>query len=218
MSIQDFKVNSIILVIIVLSVFIILFYLKSRGKDRTSQNYLYGIILFLVVYILSRFGEIFRIFVSSEFLWYMENLVGIISIMLLIFIVELYVLEKKSKFILTLIQLIFLILAIIFRYFDVPFMGLTLGTWALYGSSAPALFIPAVYFFFAGKTSGETRKKALWAGIGFILFFLGIVIKTQFGEALFGLVMVDFAAYFTHIIYVICVSVGMTIYYISIKF
>jgi len=210
-----------LLAIITFAVMGTLFLLKIRGKTGKIRNYLIGIVLFLFLYAVSRISEFSRTLVSGDTVfrdvtWYLGAIFGAMALIPLLFVLEHIILEKKSKYIFTILSVAFFLLAIIL---DPSGSATSPGKIFLYLASAPALSVPFMYFYVGYKTSGDTRKRSIWAGIGFLVAFFGIIIDTALGNMIFDALLGDeIGGLATSILYMITLPLGMIIYYSSIKY
>jgi len=219
----------IIAFLVVIATFLIiavLFSLKMKRKPKNIKNYIRGIVIFMIFYAISRMAEVskmlFSIFIGTidptiaDILWYMGAIFGAVALFVLLLVLERYILERKTKFILSILTISLLILAILLD----PQAGATSpGKILLYLSSAPALSIPIIYFYIGYKTSGDTRRRSIMAGIGFMIAFLGIIVDTALGNLIFDSLLGNFmGGVLTYITFMICVPVGLLIYYRSIQY
>ena len=204
----------------------ILFAFKMKGKPKNIKNYILGIVIFLTFYAVSRVMELTRMLISLILgtidpdlgiaLYLAGAIFGTVAVAIVLFVLEKYILEKKTKYILTILTISLLILSLIFN----PRGSATgIGKIFLYISSAPALSIPIIYFYIGFKTSGDTRKRSITAGIGFLIAFFGIIVDTALGSLVFTIIMGDFmGTLMPYTLFMICVPVGLIIYYRSIQY
>jgi len=203
--------------IITFTIFGILFLFKLKNKPPKIRNYLIGIVLFLFLYAISRSAELINDFIEDPgaLLWYLGAIFGAISLLPLLFVLEFYIIEKKTKFIFTILSFVLFILAMILD----PRASNSIGKNLLYISSFPALTVPFMYFYVAYKTSGDTRKRSIGAGVGFLIAFFGIIVDTALGNLVFkALVGVEYGNLVTAIIYMISIPTGLIVYYRSIRY
>ncbi|MHA1292716.1 MAG: hypothetical protein ACTSQJ_08635 [Promethearchaeota archaeon] len=219
----------------------ILFFVKSRNQDKIVQQYMNGIGLFMILYGIGRvFIFIFNISIEPfvwrlypeqfttklegdpnllfrfQITWYFSMILSSIAVMILLIQLERYILEKKTKYILSFVQLALIILALTFG--AIGGSEMTAGKIIVYLSSLPLLFIPLTYFYFAYKSSGITRKRAIGAGMGILIFFLGVAANTAAVKAIFIPYWGMNAIYFSYIMFGILIPIGLTIYLKSIKY
>ena len=219
------------------------FLIKSRGKASREKIYMVGIALFFIMNASARFMMFYSELQMDPFVWrlttyesnrileansqlynlyqilyYISSAIAAFAVTILLFVLEREILEGKTKYIITLIQIILAILSLILG--ASPVAELTIGKILLYAGSFSALAVPLIYFYFAYKTTGETRIHSAGAGIGMIVLFLGIVADTFFVKTLFqdvaGLgVLGVWIAYILHGIFL---PIGLIIYVKSIKY
>ena len=221
--IEFVDVLSQIIAICIFTIFGLLFLLKSRDKPVNIRNYILGIVAFLLLYAISRvpdlLGAIPQASVIVESLgvtrWYIGAIASAIGLTILLFVLEKYILEKKTKYILTITQFGLFILGLLL---GAGGTGVGVGKTLVYVSSFIALIIPIIYFQIGFKTTGETRKRSIGAGLGFFILYVGIVAKSQFVEDLFRGFWGDLGILLVYIFYCTFVLIGLVIYYISIKY
>jgi hypothetical protein len=177
-------------------------------------------VAFLLLYAISRVADLLRneLPLSLEirdYLWYLGAIPGSIGVTVLIFVLELYILEKKTKFIITIVQFSLLILGLLL---GANATDLGVGKILIYVSSFTALIIPIIYFQFGYKTTGETRKRSISAGLGFFIIYVGIVCRTQLVENIFSGFWGDPGIFLLYILFPSFILIGLIIYYISIKY
>lgn len=198
----------------------ILFIFKARDKPKNIRYYIIGIILFLFLYAASRLAEFIRAVMDHTFFddvaWWLGAIFGTVALLPLLYVLEHYILEKKTKYFFTFLTLALFIGALILN----PRGSATsIGKILLYAASFPALAVPFMYFSVAIKTTGDTRKRAIGAGLGFLIAFLGIIADTALGNQLFDALLGTFiGGLTTSILFMIFVPIGMIIYYKSIRY
>lgn len=219
---------TLLIVICSFLIIAILFSFKLKDKPRSAKNYIIGIILFMILYAISRTCELSKIIIGLDdpydttltirtVLYLMSAIFGTVAVFILLVVLERYILEKKTKFIFSILTISFLILALIFNPSGGP---VNLGKFFLYLSSIPALSIPLIYFYFGYKTTGVTRKRAIEAGIGFLIAFLGIIMDSAIGTSLFSILLgnINYGLLVAYILFAICVPIGLIIYYRAIHY
>ncbi|MHA1293949.1 MAG: hypothetical protein ACTSQJ_14940 [Promethearchaeota archaeon] len=215
---------------------------KAKDKPEKVKNYLIGIGLFFILYGISKVivflyeltfdpGFVWQI-KSNEFdiifeanqelnfrndiVWRLSTGFGTIGLIILMYELEYYIMEKKTKFIFTLIMIITLIPALLFGI-----AGKDKITWiriVLYIGNFLVIVIPLFYLYLAIKTSGETRRRAIGATIGMLLFFAGIVFNSSIGKSLFESAMGIQGIYLTYFLFGSFLIIGLLIYFKSIKY
>lgn len=217
----------IIVALVVIGSFLslmLLFLIKRKDKSDKERIYLLGISIFFLLYAISRIADL-TIILSNEYQEYeirnipidiFVSITGALALLALILSLEYAVLNKKTKFIFSIVETVFIIFALIFS----PTEGrISVGRIFIYLASAPAIIIPIIYFYIGYQTSGETKIRAIGAGIGFIIAFLGIVINTLAGKMILILVLDNLTAeYVKTILFGILVPLGLVIYYRSVKY
>ncbi|MFO8018975.1 MAG: hypothetical protein R6U96_10090 [Promethearchaeia archaeon] len=233
-----------LLVIGVLIITGILFYGKSRGKASNIKKYLKGIILFMLIYSVSRlvmfiFELTFDPFIWQltpteteialtydpnlnfrySIFWYTGTILGAIAFFIILFDLETFILLKKTKYIPSAFLAIIYILGLSLG--AVGAEQITLGKFFLSISAIFPLLIPITYFFFAYKSSGDTRRRAIGAGIGFTIFFLGIGLNSTMGKAIFIFLLSPeeiVGVYASYIMYAVLAIIGLIIFLKSIHY
>ncbi|MHA1490292.1 MAG: hypothetical protein ACTSRI_11635 [Promethearchaeota archaeon] len=231
----------VIISFVILSIFLIY---KSKGKPKRIKYYLLVISIFFILYCVNRLiffvheltfepnfvwsytiAELNNVYESNPSLsenyslyWRFATSVGSIGLLFFLIGLESHMLEKKSKFLLSIFQAIISTFSIMCGVSKGD--ELTIAKILLYIAILPALAVPFIYFYFAAKSKGAVRKRALGAGFGFLIFYIGIAINSSAGKNLFQffyLVNIN-GILFSYILYGILVPVGLIIYAKSIKF
>jgi len=150
-----------------------------------------------------------------DLLWRVST--GIGSAGLLIFLIgfESQILEKRSFFIFSIIQGATLVLSLIL---GASGDQLNIGRYILYFGLLPALSVPIIYFILGIKAFGAARKRAIGAGLGFLIFYLGISANSSAGKSIFNFLWGLTGLQLTYIIYGVFVTIGLLIYMKSIKY
>jgi len=154
-------------------------------------------------------------FIRYDIIWRISTAIG--SIGLLIFLIEFEskILEKKSKFILSIIQGVTLTFSLIL---GAQADRMTAGRYILYFGLIPALTVPLLYFYIGIKTSGDARKRAIGAGFGFLIFYIGVAANSSGGKSVFNFLAGLSGLQFSYILYGIFISIGLIIYIKSIRY
>ena len=217
-----------------------LFFFKAKSRTPSDRNYLLAIGLFILLFGISRFIKFyFEITIQPTFMWNMtldeftsllDANPGIelyydviwrlyisvrsVGVILLLFELEKLILEKKTKYVFTIIKIITLIPVLIYGYNineTIIFRIIMLVGDFLF------LVLPAIYVYFSYKTTWKTRRNAFTAGISLFLIFVGLACQSTFmiiiAEGLFGL----FGVHLTHIFFSVFVTIGVLLYNFSIK-
>ncbi|MHA1268381.1 MAG: hypothetical protein ACTSPY_01220 [Candidatus Helarchaeota archaeon] len=159
-----------IILSIIFSIFISLkFFNKKKPLEPAQRDYFLGMVIFIIIHSISRIlymlydfyligGDHYQLF------WDMAAVVGIGSVIALLFAIERHII-KKTKYLFTILSSITLILFIVLPEYK--------ETIQLFMIPIVAVIIPFIYFYTAIKTSGEIRRTSLIIGIGIIIFILG---------------------------------------------
>ncbi|MHA1436940.1 MAG: hypothetical protein ACTSPD_05145 [Promethearchaeota archaeon] len=229
-----------ILVVAVLASAGVLFIKKAKEKSKRIKIYLIAIGIFFILYSINRF-----IFFLHEFLfdppmwtisledynkimvpdnpkferyniiWRVATAIGSIGLLIFLIGFESQILEKKSYFILSIIQGITLTLSLIIG----PAADrLTYGRYILYFGLLPALAVPFLYFYLAYKASGNTRKRAIGAGLGFLIFYLGVAANSSAGKSVLYFLWQLPGLQLSYLIYGILCTIGLITYFKSIQY
>jgi cell division protein FtsW (lipid II flippase) len=153
---------------------------------------------------------------SYDFIWRFKNGLSISGVIFLLYQLEKRILEKKTKYLLTLIQIITVVPALLFGVSSKDAI-----TWIkilLYFGNAWSISIFFIYLYYAGKTTGETRKRAIGAAIGMLFIFGAIVANSSFGKTHYDYTYGIEGLYFTYYLFAILASSGILIYMKSIKY
>ena len=220
----------------------IFFFLKARRQSEVTKHYLWGIVTFVFCYGIVRFimflfelsvdpfvwyisiTEVNQILAENpvlnerfNFIWYIQSILGTFGLFIFLFQLETYILEKRTKYLLSICQLIFSILGLIIGAIQIT--EVTIGKIILYISYViPAAFVPLIYFHFARITTGSTRNRALGAGIGYLIFYGGIAFSSQglkeVLESIWGLQGI----WFSYIMYGLLITIGLIVFLVSVKY
>ncbi len=227
--IAAFMISGIILVI------------RLKDKQKQIRNYLLGIALFFILYGIARiimflfeltfdpfvwridvneFDKIFaehpEIDARHEIVWRASTGIGTLGVVILMYQLELRILEKRTKFIFTILQIVSVIPALILGVEGKD--EITVVRIILYAGNVLLLFIPLFYLYYAFKTTGETRKRAIGATMGIFILFFGVLFNSSIGKTLFNTTFGIQGLYITYYLFAICVVIGIVIYMKSIKY
>lgn len=212
------------------------FLLKARGKHQRIRNYLLGIGIFMLLYgsakvIVFLFELTFEIdyiwnitatefeiiFTARpdlelyhEFIWRLTTGIGTAGLVIFIYELEILVMEKKTKFVFTILAIVTVIPALVFGT-----SGKDALDWVrivLYIGNILVVFVPLFYFYLAFKTTGDTRKRAIGAAVGMLLTFAGVIFNSSIGKSLTNQIV------FTYLFFGILVFLGVIVYSKSIRF
>ncbi|NHI91423.1 MAG: hypothetical protein EAX96_02900 [Candidatus Lokiarchaeota archaeon] len=171
MAISVYEIPEMILMITsqVIAALIIILLIKKHNKrkrDGEDNRFEKGLILFfsisITIYSLLIFNSF--IFQISPYLNVFILIVTMISLIIMVYTIELCILTK-TKFIITIIYVINVIALLLVGFitqtsFYLP--PLSLGNLAL------IFFLPILYFYITGKSVGDLRKNSFLMGFGFL--------------------------------------------------
>ncbi len=212
------------------------FLLKSRGKAERIRNYLIGIGLFMLLYGVGKvivfvfeltfetdyiwnitateFEVLFAarpdLEIYHEFIWRLTTGIGTAGLVIFIYELEILVMEKKTKFVFTILAIVTVIPALVLGT-----SGKDALDWVrivLYIGNFLVVFVPIFYLYLAFRTTGDTRKRAIGAAIGMLITFAGVIMNSSIGKSLTSQIVV------TYLAFGICVLVGVIVYSKSIRF
>jgi len=147
----------------------------SKEITRSQREYYLGMAFFILVHIIARCFYYFYDFIDQDPLyWETGALIGIGSVIFLLYAIERNVFTR-TKFLITIISTINLILLIILPEGLKPIIQ-TINTGMI------GVFIPLIYFYVAYKSTGSYRKDSLLIAIGILIFLAG---QTAHMRALF---------------------------------
>ena len=213
------------------------FLLKAKDKPVQVRNYLLGIGLFFFLYGISRVlvflfeltfeidfiwnlsaADFERIFAERpdlelrhDIVWRLSTAIGTTGLVFLMYQLEVIIMKKKTKFLFTILTVVTVIPALILGVAGKDEVSIV--RIILYAGNLLVIVIPLFYLYLAVKTSGTPRKRAIGAAFGMLLTFLGVVFNSSVGKTLFA----D-QVYITYVLYGICSTLGIIIYWKSIQF
>jgi hypothetical protein len=141
---------------------------KALTKEitRNQREYYFGMAIFIIIHIVARaFYYIYDFIDRQELYWETGALIGIASVIFLLYAIERNIFTR-TKFLLTILSLIFLILLLILPEALKPIVQ-AINT-AMIG-----IFIPLIYIYVAYKSAGSYRKIAILTAIGILVFLAG---------------------------------------------
>lgn len=213
---------------------------KEKDKSKRIKNYLFGIGTFFLLYSVNRFifflHELFfdpfmwsltvdqyaRImmenkvkFIRYDIIWRISTGIGSYGLLAFLYQFEKQILEKRTHFVFSIIQGVTATFSIIF---GAASDYLTLGRVILYLGLLPVLAIPFLYFYLGMKASGNTRIRAIGAGFGFLIFYIGVACNSSAGKTLFTRLWGLSGLQFSYILYGLFVTLGLIIYIKSIQY
>lgn len=184
----DFSYNIFIWItaIIILIAFSIYFWYKMSKKEIISQrriNLGLGAFLFLyamtrISFLVSDYAEIIlEDLLLQDIFWRIAATVGLVGFTILIFVIERYILENKSKFIFTVIGIITIVISVV--------GGPEIGRIAIsYGTATMGIILIILYSYLSIKSSGYVRKRSLEALFGILLLYIGIILDSNLGVSI----------------------------------
>lgn len=146
---------------------------------------------------------------SYDIVWRISTGIGSYGLMIFLYALESKILEKKTHMIFTIFQGVTATLSIIL---GTSADNITIGRYILYFGLVPALAVPVCYFYLAKKASGGARIRAMGAGIGFLVFYIGMAINSSAGKAIFFYLMGINGIYISYISYCIVANIGLLLY------
>ena len=151
--------------------------------------------------------------IYHDIIWRSTTGLGTIGLALLMFRLEQHILQKKAKFIFTIIEILSVIHALIVGVAESGKDEVTFVRLILYIGNAMMIVMPLIYLYLAFKTSGDTRKNALLATSGILIMFMGIIFNSSIGKSIFaGQVMVQYMLFGVFVLF------GSIIYLRAIKY
>ncbi|MHA1377595.1 MAG: hypothetical protein ACTSRG_04330 [Candidatus Helarchaeota archaeon] len=185
--IQDIRVGVWLVAISFLFLFAKDFFYRSRNAELQSQKKIFlGYAIFFTLYAITRIVFLISDYSYLHFFswpinnggflfqvtWQIASIIGLIGFTTLVFYIENYLLEKKTKLVFSFIGLgliaITSVVGIIARsliYIFLIIMGVV-----------PVL----LYFYFANLTEGEMKKKAILSGLALTFILGGIGLDSKF--------------------------------------
>ena len=141
---------------------------KALTKEitRSQREYYLGMAIFILVHLIARGFYYFYDFIDQqELYWETAALVGIGSVIFLLYAIERNVFTR-TKFLITIISIINFILLIVLPLEFKPYVQ-TLNTGMI------GIFVPLIYLYVAYKSTGSSRKVCLLIAIGILIFLAG---------------------------------------------
>ena len=217
-------------------------FIKARNREGDVKRYGLAIALFFLFYGLHRimtlifeatfyFGPTWNLLandlsqiyqnhpdiaVQMDIIFRISSLTSTIGLVILLFELENYILNKKTKYIITIIEICTQI-----PYFvagNAQSYDISIFRIMFYIGTFLFVAIPVIYFYLAFKTSGKTRTRAISAGMGMLLAFVGQILVSTAGkivlESLWGLNGIHLG----YILHGIITSLGMILYVSSVKY
>lgn len=168
----------IALIIIEMTASLYLFRIYQNSEDNklalgTSLLFVFyalaRIIMVVFDYPLTRFDQ--NSYQTFAIVWKFGYIINCIGFLSLIFISEIAILKKKSRFSITIFYSIFIIISIL------PDDIETVQMIAIIPSALAMIFVPATYLYLARHAL--IRKRALAVFFGYIIFFAGAALLTE---------------------------------------
>jgi hypothetical protein len=219
-----------------------IFLLKTKDKSTDVRNYLLGIGLFFLLYGTDRLiFFLYELTFEPNFMWHYSNTqlqsmfqnnpelalrydvvwrwaigLGGLGLIILSYQIELYVMEKKTRFLITIIEIISIVIPLIFglqQIYEVSIVRII-----LYTGNVLIMIIPLYYFYFAFKTVGITRKRAIGAGTGILIMFIGIFFSSSLAKSILDSALGIDGIYLAYLLFCIFTIIGTLIYSKSIHY
>ena len=205
------------LVVAALNFYLIYYFLDKYFRNREDMKALYQLCmgLFFILNFASMVVKITFMRVNSSIPIYLSGIIEfiytiitLISLMILMYAVELEIWNKKTKFLITISYIAYLVIytiAVILANFAINFLLFLVGFIMTY---ILVSIIPIAYFYVASKSVGEIRTTALTFGIGFMLIMIGAATQTtnlmKFNPAFFIIPMNYFTTNVISYIIIMC--------------
>lgn len=145
----------------------------SPDFERPQREYYVGLAIFIIVHLVARIFYYFHDFihVGDLFFWEIGALIGIAGVIFLIYAIERNI-YTRSKFIITIIVIINLILLIVLppELKDIA---------RIFNTALVGIFIPLIYVYVAYKSTGIYRRNSLLNAIGILIFLGGQAARSQ---------------------------------------
>jgi len=148
--------------------------------------------------------------------WYSGTAISALSMAIMLFELERHILKKKTKYGLSIFQVVTITLGLILGASSAE--EVSFGKYMLYISSIPALFVPIIYLYYGFKTTGDSRKRAFKSAAGFMIFFLGSMVNSTLGKTISLNLFGEYGVIINYLLYGILSSVGIVIYHKSLVF
>jgi hypothetical protein len=220
----------------------IVFISKSRGKVKEYRQYLLGMGIFFLLYGISRIvmfsfemlfpidfvwnlsASDFRLIFANnpdivfvhEIIWRITSLIGNVGLILLMYIVERHILEKKLKYIPTIFMIFSAIPALILGAGQQK-DELSIFRIVMYIGNFLLILVPLMYLYLGLKTSGRTKKRAISATIGMTTMFAGVTINSSMGKTVFESLGGIDGLKISYILYGTFVAIGVLITLNSVR-
>ncbi len=147
-----------------------------------------------------------------ELIWRVTTALGTGGLIFLLYELEIHILEKRSKFLFTIIETISVLPALIIGLAGTQKDEVAWVRIILYVGNVIMIVVPLIYFWLGAKTSGDTRKRAIGAGISMLIMFFGVVFNSSIGKTLFP------GLFFPYIMYGIFVIIGTIAFMKTIQY
>ncbi len=158
-------------------------FLKTRKLEPAQKRYNYGIAFFLLVYAFCRVLFLLNDLLMEETgdvslkygsIYVLGNFCASMATFSIMVVVEKYVIEKKFRFIPSLIILVSASMMLIFPRIN----SFNLVTYYVYASSLTALLIPILYLIVGFRVVGKPRVKSFLLAFALSVFMIGIMFNT----------------------------------------
>ena len=158
-----FSIFSIIMAIYLSKKFL---FTELEGGQR---DYFLGMVLFIIIHLIARIFYMLYDFyyiggVPYELFWDIAAIIGVGSLIFLLFAIERHIL-KKSRYIFTILSIITFVLLIVLPVYKEIIQLIMIPI--------VAILVPAIYIYTAAKISGKIRKNSLIIAFSLIIFILG---------------------------------------------
>jgi hypothetical protein len=203
-----------IIAVILLFFAFLFFYRKSKRSDvSASKNLFLGIGLFFGLYSITRILFIAGWYITYDELsglyqnfWTAATIVGMVGFILLMFVLEKYPLNLKTKFLGTIFGCIVLAISIIF--------GSGIGSIALaYSLPFMGILIIATYLYLTIiSPAGAIRSRALQNFLGILMVLFGVIFDTNISYNIFAALSPELAYTLQQIVAPVLFMLGVIVF------
>ena len=199
--------------IVVLLITTVFFLRRAQSSELPSQkNTFRGLGLFLGFYAGTRILFLLGWYLTYdeasalyEIFWRAAAIVGMVGFIILMIVLETYPLNKRTKYIGTIIGCVLLVISMVW--------GSGIGSLALaFGLPFMAFYVLAVYLYLVVVGEGEIRNRALQNFLGILILLFGIIFDTNISRDIFNSFAPALAAFLQEVLAPVLVIVGIIIF------
>ncbi len=141
--------------------------------ERPQREYFFGVGIFIIIHLIARILYYYHdfIYVGDPFFWELAALIGIISVIPLVYAIERNIF-KWSKFLFTIIVIINLVLLLVLPL-EYKNVARTINT------TMVGILLPSMYVYVAYKSTGTYRKSFIINAVGILIFLGGQAARSQ---------------------------------------